>query len=148
MTENNFDCSSDKSKQRLTRQLELTKTEKFQRRPCKVKVSKKSEERQALGERGICPRSCGSFSRVFLRLTSTFRLPGIFNCTCACGETWEDGVKSDCQMYSLLAFLDFAHLFVRLSVCLSLRHPRPAFHVQDNLLFSCSAETLVFEACN
>lgn len=88
---------------------------------CKVKVRKRSKERKQLRERGRRPRPCSFFSRVFLRLTSTFHLPGTFKRTCACVETSEGGIKSDCQMYLLLAFLEFAHLFVHLSVSLSLR---------------------------
>lgn len=107
---------------------------------CRVNVRKRREERKQLGERGRRPRSCSFFSRVFLRLTSTFHLPGTFKRTCACVGTSEAGIKSDCQMYLPLAF--FWSLPICLSICPSPsacvwgRNPKPAFHVQDTLLFS------------
>lgn len=79
-----------------------------------------------------------STSQVFLRHTSTFHLPGTFKCTCACVETSEGGIKSDCQMYLPLAFLEFAHLFVHLSVSLSL-HLRTA----PQTCVSCAGHSLI-----
>lgn len=99
----------------------------------RVKVRKWREERKQLGERGRRPPSCSFFSRVFLRLTSTFHLPGTFKHTCACVETSEAGIKSDCQMYLLLAFFGVCP-----SVCPSVRLPQPAFEDgTPNLRFMC-----------